>query len=257
MDRKDMMKKNKNKNKKLSSVIGGGLLSVIFIGLLPFFLCGALIGGSAYSKNEEGNRLYREGKYEEALKKYTEAQLSLPESPELHYNIGNVLYRMGKYDEAVEEYSKALSAGKKGLSLDSRFNGGDSRYMKGDYGGAVESFIESLKMKPDDPDAKKNLELTLLRIQQQEKQQQQDRKDQSQQQQDKKDRSQQQQDQKKEDEQKQEQTMDQSDDQKEQSVQEQMKEKMLFDALDEQEKEALKKALAPMKEREKEVEKDW
>lgn len=51
--------------------------------------------------------------------------------------------------------------------------------------------------------------------------------------------------------------MDQGDDQKERSDQEQMKEKMLFDALDEQEKEALKKALVPMKEREKEVEKDW
>src|SRR5207249_1802976 len=45
----------------------------------------------AASKNNEGNRLYNQKRYDDALKKYTDAQVSRPDAIELHYNIGNVL----------------------------------------------------------------------------------------------------------------------------------------------------------------------
>ncbi len=52
----------------------------------------APLGGNAYRKTEEGNRHYVDGLYEEALRAYTEAQVDLPEAPQLFYDIGNVLY---------------------------------------------------------------------------------------------------------------------------------------------------------------------
>ena len=64
----------------------------------------------AASKNNEGNRLYNQKRYDDALKKYTDAQVSRPDASELHYNIGNVLFRKKEYDKAVEEYMRAQAA---------------------------------------------------------------------------------------------------------------------------------------------------
>ena len=65
-------------------------------------------GGSAHRKTEQGNRSYEQGALEDALTKYTEAQVHVPESPQLHYDIGNVLYRQGDYEGAAEAYTRAL-----------------------------------------------------------------------------------------------------------------------------------------------------
>ncbi|HYV18696.1 MAG TPA: VWA domain-containing protein [Verrucomicrobiae bacterium] len=128
------------------------------------------------AKNNQGNRLYEQKKFDEALKNYTDAQAERPAAPELHYNIGNVLLRKGDLDKAIEEYLRAQSTGPRSLAEAAHFNRGNALMMKGDLQPAVDEYVQALKMEPRDQDAKRNLELALrlLEKQQQQQQQQQD-----------------------------------------------------------------------------------
>ncbi len=143
--------------------------------MLLFLLAVALGAGealaSARSKNEEGNRLYRQKKYVEALKRYTEAQLEAPDSPRLHYNLGNVFYRQGELEKARDEYRRALAAAEPALDPRTVYNLGNSFFTQEQYREAISAYQRALKLDPGDADAKRNLELSLLRLRQQKQQQ--------------------------------------------------------------------------------------
>ena len=125
------------------------------------------------AKNNQGNRLYEQKKYDEALKDYTDAQAERPAAPELHYNIGNVLLRKGDFDKAIEEYLRAQSTGPKNLAEAAHFNRGNALMMKGELQPAIDAYVQALKMEPRDQDAKRNLELALKLLEKQQQQQQQ------------------------------------------------------------------------------------
>ena len=125
----------------------------------------------AASKNNEGNRLYNQKRYEDALKMYTDAQASRPDASELHYNIGNVLFRKKEYDKAVEEYLRAQAAPDPVLSQAALFNRGNALMMQGHLEDAIQAYVQSLRARPDDTDAKRNLELALRLLEQQKKKQ--------------------------------------------------------------------------------------
>jgi Ca-activated chloride channel family protein len=173
---------------------------VLMATLLPF-------GGPAHRKTEQGNRQYDAQEFEEALRLYTEAQVELPEAPELLYDIGNVLYRRGDYDGAMEAWTRAGETASPQLQPDISHNLGNARFKKQEYQEAADAYRESLKLRPDDLDTKRNLELAALRLQEQQQQQQ------SQDQQDEKDKEEEQ-DQEKQDNDKKDQ--EQSKDQNEQ-----------------------------------------
>jgi tetratricopeptide (TPR) repeat protein len=140
------------------------------------FLCvtaGAALADTA-SKNNEGNRLYNEKRYDDALKKYTDAQASRPNSSELHYNIGNVLFRKGEFAKAIEEYLRAQSGGGRALSQAATFNRGNALMMQGQIQDAINAYVQALRADPADQDAKRNLELALRLLQQQKQPPQQD-----------------------------------------------------------------------------------
>jgi Ca-activated chloride channel homolog len=144
--------------------------------LIPLLLLsGALVhparADSTASRNNEGNRLYEQKRYDEALKMYTDAQAGRPQAPELHYNIGNVLFRKGEYDKAVEEYLRAQAGSNPALAEASVFNRGNALMMQGQLQQAVNAYVQALRAKPDDTDAKRNLELALRLLKEQQQQQ--------------------------------------------------------------------------------------
>jgi len=129
------------------------------------------VADPAARKNNEGNRLYEQKKFDDALKKYVDAQASRPGAPELHYNIGNVLFRKKEYDKAVEEYLRAQAAPDPVLSQAALFNRGNALMMQGHLEDAIQAYVQSLRARPDDTDAKRNLELALRLLEQQKKKQ--------------------------------------------------------------------------------------
>lgn len=123
------------------------------------------------AKNNAGNRLYEQKKYDDALARYTEALAAKPESPELHYNIGNVLLRKGEVEKAIAEYQRAQAAAPPTVAEAAQFNRGNALLQKQDFKGAVDAYVQALHLDPKDPDAKRNLELALRLLQQQKQQQ--------------------------------------------------------------------------------------
>ncbi len=147
--------------------------AVVLAVALALGLVDQSLAGSAGAKNNEGNRLYAQEQYDEAMRKYTDAQASLPDAPELHYNIGNVLYRKGEYDKAVGEYLRAQAAKDPVLSQSATFNRGNALMLSGRVQDAVQAYIQALRADPSDQDAKRNLELAFRLLEEQQKQQEQ------------------------------------------------------------------------------------
>jgi Ca-activated chloride channel family protein len=147
-------------------------MAVLVTGVILGGACG-VAQASARGKNEEGNRLYEEKKYPEAMKRYTEAQIEAPDSPQLHYNLGNVFFRQGEIEKAREEYRRALAAADASLDPRAIYNLGNTFFSQQQYQEAVNAYQRTLKLSPRDMDAKRNLELALLRMKQQQQQQKQ------------------------------------------------------------------------------------
>ena len=177
------------------------------VGLTALALLATACSPSAAKLTGTGNEAFAQQAYEEALRSYQQAQAESPALAEPFYNAANVLYREGKYEEALKELQKAASfpqADK--VAQASLFNAGNSAYNTKSWEAAIESYRQALLRNPDDVDAKHNLELALQQQQQeQQDQQQQDQQSQDQQQQDQQSQDQQQQDQQKQDQQKQDQ----------------------------------------------------
>ncbi len=77
---------------------------------------------------ERGNRLYRAGKYQEAVAAYAEALKRGDDSPELHYNYGTALLRLGRYAEADQQLKAALRNVEPNLREKTLYNLGN-RYL--------------------------------------------------------------------------------------------------------------------------------
>jgi Ca-activated chloride channel family protein len=82
--------------------------------IIAVSLCamGAAFASPLSSLTRKGNEAFAEGKFDEALQFYKNAQVESPEAPQLHFNMADVLMRQKKYDEAIQEYSKAIENAK-------------------------------------------------------------------------------------------------------------------------------------------------
>ena len=126
---------------------------------------------------QEGNRLYEEGRFEEAHQKYLEALAASPESPVIRFNDGNALYQGTDYQRAMEAYQGAIETGDPALASAAWYNLGNALYRAQELEQSLEAYKQALRMNPSDPDSKHNLERVLEQMQEQEQQEQQDGED--------------------------------------------------------------------------------
>src|SRR5690606_35013692 len=120
---------------------------------------------------ERGNRLYREGRYAEAVEAYRAALRDGNDSPALHYNLGTALLRLGHYREAEKHLRTAL-AGRDSVTRQRTLYNLGNRFLEegaeltdpAARGQALEAaasaYRDALRLDPNDRDAKWNLELT-------------------------------------------------------------------------------------------------
>ena len=134
---------------------------LVWSALISLFCVSALgwsWGDSLASKNNEGNKLYKDGKIDEALSKWRDAQIENPDSDKLYYNIGNGLYEQKKYEDAFKEYEKSLNSKDGRLQQNAYYNIGNTHYRMGKLPEAIEDYKKCLDINPNDEDAKYNIE---------------------------------------------------------------------------------------------------
>jgi tetratricopeptide (TPR) repeat protein len=140
-------------------------------------LCDAR-GQSARSLISGGNDLYRSEKFNEAEEKYRKALEKERGLTAGTFNLGNALYKQGKLDESLRAYEDvATSKVDPAVRAEALYNSGNARLKGEQYQEAVRDYIESLKLQPNDQDAKYNLSYALEKLRQQQQQQQQQKQD--------------------------------------------------------------------------------
>ena len=132
-------------------------------------------------KNAEGNVLYEQKNFPEALDKYVEANDGKSHRQELAYNLANAFYQQKKYQEALQELEKAIASGNSSLNEKIHFNRGNTFFQMGKYQEAIEAYKKALELDPGDKEAKHNLELALKKLQENPQEQQKDSKNKDQQ----------------------------------------------------------------------------
>ncbi|HXH22028.1 MAG TPA: VWA domain-containing protein [Dehalococcoidia bacterium] len=119
-------------------------------------------GDSLRSEVQRANRLYEEGRFEEALDIYQRLQAQRPDLPELAYNAGNALHRLERFDRAVAETRRALPPSTIALGAATYYALGNHYLAQRDLMNAFEAYKSALLLNPGDSDAKWNIELVLL-----------------------------------------------------------------------------------------------
>jgi Ca-activated chloride channel family protein len=96
------------------------------------------------------NKLYQQKKLDEALQKYNEAGLAMPDSALINFNMGAALYKKEDYQKAIDAFTKALTSEDKKIEADALYNLGNCKYKLGklkentDLSGTVALLRESL-----------------------------------------------------------------------------------------------------------------
>lgn len=221
--------------------------------LIAVFFASTASGDDYRNKANEGYEYYTNGEYDKATENYRQAGIIKPDKALPNFGKGAALFRSNDFEGANKEYSEAIDKGDNEIRADAQYNIGNALYNMEKYEDAVKSYINALKINPDDEDYKHNLEMALLKQQLQQQQQQQnqddnqDKKEQKQDKQDKQEEDQEEQDQKQQD---QEQNQEQADSEKEEQQQQQQ-------STDEQKmsEEDAKNLLSRFEEDEKEIQK--
>ena len=154
-------------------------------------LCGFGLFEKRDAEIEAGNSALQAGKADDALAHYDKAVKKLPAEAGTHFDRGAALYALSRFDEAGQEFLRATEAKDPALKASAFYNLGNAFFKKEKFKEAVSAYTRSLGLKPDDKQAKWNLEIALRK---QKDQEDKDKKDK-----DKKDQDQKNKDQKKDD----------------------------------------------------------
>ncbi len=154
----------------------------IFLILSFFFLIyltgagGPLFAASPSRLVQEGNRLYRKGKYTEALKRYDKASVALPHSPRIDFDKGDAYLSKGDLAQARKLLRQAAqkAAGVK-LEARAKYNLGNLAFREAvksentaprealsKLEKSIQLYRETLDLDPTDKEAKYNIEVARL-----------------------------------------------------------------------------------------------
>lgn len=138
----------------------------------------------------EGNELYKDGHFLEAGEKYREALKIEPSSKEALYNLGLTYIRRANAAQSDSLRTQLAKAGaeamqtvaqsakeKPALAADALYNLGNIAFNSEDYANAVQMYKSSLRIRPEDENARRNLRIAQKKLKQND--QNQDKQDQN------------------------------------------------------------------------------
>ena len=187
-----------------------------------------ILANNASGSPSSALREYKAGKYDDALKEYQKLLQKNADDPRLHFNAGTAAYRDHQFDEAAKQFNEAVASPDLKLQQLSYYNRGNAQYWLGEknpdpskrtdlWEKSLKDYELSMKLNPQDADAKFNHDFVKKRLEQlKQEQQQQQQKNSQQDKSDQKDQNQQEQQQQNEQNQRQ-QNQDQKQDQAQQN----------------------------------------
>jgi Ca-activated chloride channel homolog len=145
----------------------------LFVFFLFVFSLDASFAQTAHSHARQGDKKFLSKDFKKAEEAYRKS-LENQKSDKMNYNLGNSIYNQQRYEEAVKQYEQSASITKdKSIKSNSFYNKGNAYVQKKEFQKAIESYQNSLRLNPNDGDAKQNLAIAkkmLLREQQQQQQ---------------------------------------------------------------------------------------
>jgi len=122
---------------------------------------------------------------ESIIEEYELLKKKYPNKKDLSFNLGNLKYYTQDFTSAEEEYRDALSSDNNLLKSQAHYNLGNTFYKNGKIENSLEHFKNSLKLNPNDNDARHNYEFVKNILQQKKQQDQQNKNNQDKEQQEK------------------------------------------------------------------------
>jgi Ca-activated chloride channel family protein len=121
---------------------------------------------------------YREGKFEDAYSQFQQTLKAHPESraeDKLQFDSGAAAYKLKNYNKALESFSQALLTRETGLQSKGHYNLGNTLYQHGeteknddkklsDWTNALDHYQQTLKLDPQNKDAKDNYDYVKKKI---------------------------------------------------------------------------------------------
>lgn len=190
------------------------IVLICFLSLVSF----SLYAQSEKKRVREGNDQFEEGNYSEAEINYRKALDEKPGYMKGTFNLGDAMYEQENFEESGKLFAEVAE----GVHAEEQragayYNLGNSLMKEQKYKESIEAYKSSLRLNPDDQDAKYNLAYAQKKLNEQQQQQQDQNQDQ-----DNQDENKEEQDQKDQDKKDQEQ-QDQEQDQKDQNKDDQNK----------------------------------
>ena len=133
-------------------------------------LCMCMINSYAQQKQvRSGNKLYEEKKFDEASKEYQKALTKNPTYVPGMFNLGNALFQQKNYDASRQVMAATEKQAKdKNVKAGANYNIGNTYMQEQKWSEAAEAYKQSLRVNPNDEDAKYNLSYALAMMKKQE-----------------------------------------------------------------------------------------
>jgi Ca-activated chloride channel family protein len=142
------------------------------IGIVLYFVC-KVNDVAAQSTNKilrQGNKEYKNQKYNNATESYSKALQKEPKDVRAHFNQGDALFQLNELEKAKESYTNAAKLSTNtDIQAKCFYNIGNAFYKQEKYEESAKAYKTSLKLNPKDADAKYNLMMALSKIKKGEK----------------------------------------------------------------------------------------
>lgn len=113
----------------------------------------------------QGNAAFQRGEFQKSSLSYLAAREGGGAFDVIDYNLGNVYNALGETNTALSVWGRITQPSSEELAYRLAFNKGYLLYQRGQYEDACQEFRTALVMKPSSLDAKRNLEICLLKTQ--------------------------------------------------------------------------------------------